>query len=329
MNIMNPNRRLAKPEPVSGEPHMNDLIDFAELKAAGLLPGPTRETLELMQLCQSGDEDTAPLLTRIAASPALEYALRTLAGQHGADTTLSAALQQVGTFAASQLALALDLLGQYRRGACADFNYQRHWSRAFAMACAAEALTAEIPLAPRPEQFCQGLLAGIGNLGLACARPRSYAKLLRECRDSPAATLLHRESTLYGYSHLSMGAALLRSWRLGHTYSDAVLCQEAPHLATDRDTRQLARLLQLASCIADLYLAQPGERKSLVADMADISNRLQLDNRVLLGIVDVANDHWRQWCTALELQELLPPAMPLAPVALTPAASTAFIAAVQ
>lgn len=288
---------------------MNDLIDFAELKAAGLLPGPTRDTLELMQLCQSGDDDTGPLLARIAAMPALDYALRALAGKHGTEITLPAALDHVGTFATSQLALALDLLAQHRRGACADFNYQRHWSHAFAMACAAQALTSEMPVASSAELFCQGLLAGIGNLGLACARPRSYAKLLRECSGAPASTLLRRESMLYGYSHLSMGSALLRSWRMGHVYADAVLCQEAPHMATDRDTRHLAHLLQLASCMANLYLAQPGERKALVADMAATSSRLQLDTRVLLGIVDIANGNWRQWCNALELHEHLPLAM--------------------
>jgi hypothetical protein len=302
---------------------MNDLIDFAELKAAGLLPGPTRDTLELMQLCQSGDNDTGPLLARIAATPALDYALRALAGKHGAETALPAALGHVGTFAASQLALALDLLAQYRRGACADFNYQRYWSHAFAKACAAQALTSEIPVASSAELFCQGLLAGIGNLGLACARPRSYAKMLRECSGAPASTLLRRESMLYGYSHLSMGSALLRSWRMGHVYSDAVLCQEAPHMATDRDTRHLARLLQLASCMADLYLAQPGERKVLVAEMAATSSRLQLDTRVLLGIVDVANGNWRQWCNALELLEHLPPAMQVAPAGAMPVAAMA------
>ncbi|WP_195763912.1 HDOD domain-containing protein [Pseudoduganella rivuli] len=302
---------------------MNDLIDFAELKAAGLLPSPTRDTLELMQLCQSGDDDTGPLLDRIADVPALDYAVRALAGQNGREGTLAEALNTVGAFPTSQLALALDLLHQHRRGACADFNYTRYWSHAFAMACAAQALTSEMPVASGPELFCQGLLAGIGSLGLANARPRSYAKLLRDCREAPVSTLLRRESALYGYSHLSMGAALLRSWRLGHIYSDAVLCQEAPHMATDRHTRHLARLLQLASCMAGLYLAQPGERKALVAEMAATSSRLQLDTRVLLDIVDVANGNWRQWCNALDLQEHLPLAMQTAPVATIPTTAAA------
>ena len=181
-----------------------------------------------------------------------------------------------------------------------------------------------MPVATGAELFCQGLLAGIGKLGLANARPRSYSKLLRECREAPATTLLRRESMLYGYSHLSMGAALLRSWRMGHVFADAVLCQEAPHMATDRDTRHLARLLQLASCMANLYLAQPGERKALVAEMAATSNRLQLDTRVLLNIVDEANVNWRLWCSALDLQEHLPPAMQApAPMAAVPAIAAA------
>lgn len=304
---------------------MDDLIDFAELKAAGLLPAPTRDTLELMQMCQLNDEDPGALVVAIAATPSLDYALRELARQQGRpDCTLREALDTVGVFATSQLALTLDLLVRHRRGACTDFNYLRHWSHSFAMACAAQALASEMPVASGAELFCQGLLAGIGKLGLASARPRSYSKLLRECREAPALSLLRRESMLYGYSHLSMGAALLRSWHMGHEFADAVLCQEAPHMATDRNTRHLARVLQLASCMADLYLAQPGERKALVEEMAAISNRLQLDTRALLDIVDEANANWRQWCSALDLQDHLPPAMQApAPMSAAPAVAAA------
>lgn len=304
---------------------MDDLIDFAELKAAGLLPSPTSETLELTQLCLSFDEDPGALLVCIAATPRLEYALRALARQQGRpDCTLQEALDTVGAVTTSQLALALDLLVHHRRGACVDFNYLRHWSHSFAMACAAQALAPEIPVVSSAELFCRGLLANVGKLGLAMARPRSYSRLLRECREAPASILLRRESVLYGYSHLSMGAALLRNWRMGHEFSDAVLCQEAPHLATGRNTRHLARVLQLASCMADLYLAQPGERKALVEEMAAISNRLQLDTRVLLDIVDEANANWRRWCSALDLLDHLPPAMRApAPMAAMPAVAAA------
>lgn len=301
-----------------------DLIDFAELKAAGLLPAPTTEALELMQLCQCSD-DTPAILRRIAELPALKFALLTLSGRRTSDLPqpdLAEALAVVGARSTAQLVLALDLLQHYRRGACPDFDYPRHWAHAFAMACAAQALAAEMPVASATELFCQGLLAGIGKLGLATARPRSYARLLRECRDTPDAILLRKESALYGYSHLSMGAALLRSWRMGHTFSDAVLCQEAPHMATDRDTRHLARLLHLAACMADLYLAQPGERKALVADMAAATNRLQLDTNVLLDVVDEANANWRHWCAALDLQTHLPAALQAGPLGLAALAVT-------
>jgi hypothetical protein len=288
-----------------------DLIDFAELKAAGLLPAPTREAQELMQLCQCGD-DSAAILSRIADLPALKFALLTLSGLRTPETphpAVADALAEVGAYPMSQLVLALDLLQHYRRGACPDFDYPRHWAHAFATACAAQALAVEMPEASSAELFCQGLLAGIGHLGLATARPRSYARMLRERRGEPSSILLRKESALYGYSHLSMGAALLRSWRMGHAFSDAVLCQEAPHMATDRHTRHLARLLQLASCMADLYLAQPGERKVLVGEMAAASNRLQLDTGALLDMVDEANVNWRHWCAALDLQTHLPPVL--------------------
>jgi HD-like signal output (HDOD) protein len=302
---------------------MDDLIDFAELKSAGLLPAPSKEALELVQLCQSGDDDIGPLLARIVSMPALEYALLALSGQRGCDA-LPEALAAVGSAATAQLIVALDLASQYQRGACSDFDYPRHWSHAFATACAAQALTAEMPVGSGIDLFCLGLLADIGRLALATARPRSYARLLRECSGAPASTLLRKDSALYGYSHLSMGAALLRSWRIGNDYADAVLCQEAPHMATDRNTRHLARLLQLASCMADLYLAQPGERRELVADMAATSTRLQLDTRVLLDVVDEANTHWRQWCAAMGLHAHLP----LAVQAIQPAAATAGIAVI-
>lgn len=288
---------------------MDDLIDFAELKAAGMLPTISVEAQELIHLCLSGDNSPS-LMACIEALPALEHAVLYLSGYRGRDA-LPDAVAAIGLTGVRQLALALDLCVSYRRGACADFDYQQHWSHAFATACAAQALAAEMPVASGLALFCQGLMSSVGRLGLATARPRSYARLLRACADGGADMLLRSEGQQYGYSHLAMGAALLRHWHMGREYSNAVLCQETPHMASDRETRHLARLLQLAACMANLYLAQPGERKFLVEEMANTSTRLQLDTRVLLDIVDEANDNWRQWCALMDLQGHLPPALRL------------------
>ncbi len=271
---------------------MDELIDFAELKAAGLLPSPSAETLELLRM----DQGDSALVNAIARRPDLEQALLMLGGDAVAD-----ALAALGSGALRQLAIGMDLCEHYRRGACQDFDYARFWSRNVAVACAAQALAVEMPVASGGELFCYGLLADIGQLALATTRPRSYARLLRENADGDAAKLLRRESVLYGYSHLSLGAALLRSWHMGHTYSDAVLCKDAPQMAAERNTRHLARVLQLAGCMADLFLAPPSGRKAMIERLAAASQRLQLHTGSLLDTVDEANANWRRWCGALDL----------------------------
>ncbi|SFU29360.1 HDOD domain-containing protein [Pseudoduganella namucuonensis] len=279
---------------------MLELIDFAELKAAGLLPSPTPAAQSLMLLCERPDSPSGAVAERVAADPVLLLALRRLAGaaaEDGAASVVAAA----GPLVVRQMALGLDLYAGHQRGACAGFDYGRHWSHSFAMACAAQVLAAELPVASASEIFSLALLADVGRLALATARPRSYARLLRDCGERPASQLLRAESVHYGYSHLNMGAALARGWQLGRDYSEAVQCQEAPHMAVERRVRQMARILQTASCVADLFLAGQEQRAAALRALAEMGSRLPLDMRTLLDLVDEANMNWRQWCEALEL----------------------------
>lgn len=284
---------------------MIELIDFAELKAAGLLPIPTPAAQSLMLLCERPDSAPGAVAERVAADPALLQALRRVLGC-GEDNGASDVTAMAGLRLVRQMALALDLYAGYRRGACIGFDYGRHWSHAFATACAAQALAAELPVAPAPEMFGLALLADVGSLALATARPRSYARLLRDCGARPADQLLRAESVHYGYSHLNMGAALARNWQLGRAYSEAVQCQEAPHMAGERRVRQMARILQTASRIADLFMAEPDERGAELRVLAEMGSRLPVDMRTLLDMVDEANMSWRQWCEALQLDEHAP-----------------------
>ena len=295
---------------------MDELIDFTELKAAGLLPAPATATLDLLTM--DPDEGLDAQLAALASRPGLAKAVLHLTGMAGNDA-LPAALAVVGHGTLCQLAIALDLASQYRRGACPNFDFLRFWSRSFASACAAQALAAEMPVTPASTLFCHGLLADVGHMALATSRPRSYGRLLRENTGAGAGTgkLLRDESALYGYSHLSLGATLLRSWQLGHAYSDAVLYKEAPHMAQDRQTRHLARVLQLAGCMADLLLAPPEEHREIIERMASVSQRLQLDSAVLLEMVDGANSHWQQWCRGMDLPTRADPPIPAPAAAMT------------
>ena len=276
---------------------MNELLDFTELQAAGLLPAPPAAVQALLPACHDG-ASLAALAEALARQPRLTAGLARLAGHDGAAST--AVLAALGPAVVHQTVLGLGLLGAYRRGACGALDYPQHWSQALALACAAQQLAG-------PQEgaalFSAGLLAGCGQLGLATVRPRSYAQLLRE---AGGAALLHPallagENARYGHTHLELGAAMLRHWHAAAPLADAIGSMDAPQQAGTAAARRLAWQLHLAARIAEVCRAAPPARADLLPEVAALGALLELAVPALLALTERAGLAWSRWCIALDL----------------------------
>lgn len=296
---------------------MSDHIDFAELKATNLLPSPEGVMLQVMRLCQREKVMMAELAHLIQADPVLAGRIIKIANvahphrQRPFAAVTTDVLLLVGVHAVRQVMLGISLVRAYRKGSCSAFDYDRFWSRSLAMACAAQALAGHIRIAPAVELFTSGLLANIGRLGLASARPVAYAALLSEYGTAPDAELAAVEMQQFGFSHASLSAAMMTDWEIPRLFADAVLFHETPDQAcaapSGRQYR-LALLLQLAGRLADFCTGDDAQRLRAAQDVFAMGTGLGLEPEHLEDVSQRFTSEWAEWCASLGLQtHPLPP----------------------
>jgi HD-like signal output (HDOD) protein len=299
---------------------MSEVIDFNELKASNVLPSPNGVRLKVMRLCQNEQVSLLELAKQIQTDPVMAGRMIKIANVANANRRRPVAsvttdvLILVGLQAVRQIVLGISLVTSYQDGGCKGFNYAQFWSRSVAMACAAQALTGYIRIAPTAEMFTCGLLAGIGRLGLASARPTAYSRLLQEYQDKPLADMTVAETQLFGFNHLSLAAAMMSDWSIPRLFSDSVLFHEAPQasgFAEDARQQRLVRILQMAAYIADICIAADDERESMIPALLEFGRAVGIEQEQVATVVSQTSIEWAEWGEVLQVQTRPLPPLPL------------------
>jgi len=292
-----------------------DPIDFEALKQDDTLPSPSGVRLSIMRMCRQEDVSLPDLVTQIQADPVL--AGRIVKIGNGASINKGRpivavskdVLLMIGLHAVRQLALAISLTTERRDNVCAGFDYDVFWARTVAMACASQALAEYYGEAPPTEMFASGLLANIGRLGLAAARPDAYAALLGEAPD--AEQLRSEEKTRFAYSHLELAAAMMHDWDIPRLFCEAVLHHEAPLQSGYHDeSRQLrlAQMLHVAGAIADYCIAPEAGRLAALQALLDAGLPLAGEVDHVIAICDRVGRDWAEWGAMVKITtHSLPP----------------------
>ena len=296
---------------------MSDIIDFNELKTSGARPSPKGVMLAVIRLCQREQASFHELARAIQADPALAGRIIKIANAVNRNKSRSIAsispdvLILVGVQAIRQAVLGLSLASSCRSGSCRAFDYDRFWARSVAMACAAQAIAGFVRIAPAPEVFACGLLAGIGRLGLATARPQAYSSLLEKMDGKPPEELALAEDGMFGFNHLSLAAAMMADWNIPRLFSDAVMFHESPgmsELPAGSRQQKLVHLRHLAGLIADIGIAEDEERERLVPSLFAFGAALELDAGRVALLAGEAAWEWQEWGDMLQVRtRALPP----------------------
>lgn len=289
---------------------MSELIDFNELKAAKVLPSPKDVRLRVMRLCQQENVSLNLLSQQIQADPIVAGRIIKIANSVNPNKTRPIAsittdvLILVGIAAVRQVVLGISLVIENRAGTCKNFDYSRFWSRSAAMACAAQSLGETIRVAPVAEMFTCGLLAGIGTLGLASARPVAYSDLIHQWSQSQLTEMTQAETTMFGYNHLTLAASMMADWNIPRLFIDAVQSHETPaHFNLESGSRQwrLTLTLHLAGKVADLFIAAANEQDDILASISACATELELDIERLCNAINVAASDWQDWGAILQI----------------------------
>lgn len=281
---------------------------FRELQDSEVLPAPSGVRLKIMQMCQQEDISLPDLVSQVQGDPVLAGRLIQIAnipnvnkGRMVASVNVELLLL-IGLHAVRQMALAISLTESARRGDCKEFDYDAFWGRSTAMACAGQALGEMLQVAPPAEMFTNGLLAGIGRLGLASARPKRYGEVLQA--HSQGQALLEQERETFGFDHLSLAAAMMEDWHFPKLFCTAILHHENPAASgLDEGDRQqvLARVLELAGCVADVCIANVETRSQLLPRLLELAAGFGLPLSSIEYICSRVSWDWSDWGKLLRI----------------------------
>lgn len=286
-----------------------------QLKSSGLLPSPRGPALAVVQLTRLDNVSFSQLAQAVKADPALVARLLRLANACRAPgsrtiVAIQDAFGVLGLTAVRGLALGFSLLNDNQSGACNNFDYPAFWSGCLARATAMQSLADLVRIMPRDEAFTLGLLAHMGELGLASALPDEYSTLLA----TPAAngeTRMAQEHRLFGFDHADLTAILLEDWGMHAALVEPVRCHEKPETASfvaGSRAERILFVLMLASRITDICLASETHRRSLMAEYFLLGGKLSISPEILTDLSDRIVRDWADWCRLLEVPEqALPP----------------------
>jgi len=281
---------------------------FERLKSAGQLPSPKGPALAVMQLTRQDNVSFEQLAKAVNADPALVARLLKLA--NGCRVTGSRpivairdAVSMLGLTALRGLALGFSLLNDNRSGTCPNFNYAIFWSKNLARAVAMQTLAGVTHILPKEESFTLGLLAHMGELGLASTYPEEYSALLDK-KPANLDDLLHQEAILFETDHADLTALMLEDWGI-----PAVLVAPVRHyekssssqIEADSRAQRLTLLLMLADRIADICLQPQAQRSSLVSELIFLGSKLTIAPDDLPGLCDNIVRDWGEWCDLLKV----------------------------
>ncbi len=288
---------------------------FDKFKSSGLLPSPKGPALSVVKLTQDDDVTNEQLAHVIQTDPALVARLLKLANScrsPGARPVLAVkdAMTILGLNAVRGLALGFSLMRNQNVQRCMGFNYPAFWSRSLARATAMQALAASSRLMQSDEAFCLGLLSQVGELGLASLFPDDYARLLGSTPGTGLA-LLQAERKAFEFDHAELSAALLADWGFPGNLVDPVRLYEqakAESLNPGSRPERLLLTLMLAEKIATICLADPQDRRALMANLLLLGGQTSIDANDLMALCDKVVLDWTDWCRLLAVpSHHLPP----------------------
>lgn len=295
-----------------------DISKFEQIKASGDLPSPRGAALAIIRMTQQPEVGLPALAKVIMADPAFVGRLVKAAnGLLNLDrrpvASVQEALMVLGIPAVRTMALGFSLLSNYRNGGCKEFDYDRFWSFSLLMALGMQLLTQRTRAAAPDETFCLGLLARIGELGLATLYPDVYADILREHHQFPETRMVDLEQRFFAMTHRELTSAMLTDWGLPKIFTEAAYYFEQPERAgfqPDGREQTLTHSLMVAEAIAELCLGSELERPRLLPRIFKLAASMGLDEDATVAICDRLAKEWREWGELLKL-----PTTPLAPFA--------------
>ncbi len=288
--------------------HFIDPDRYAALKATGKLPSPKGVALSIIRLLQRDDFRIADLVQLIQSDPAiagriLYFANAAAFGRSRPMVSLQRAIVALGSFRVRDLVIGLSVMHSHRSGQCPAFDYEGFWGHSLATGIACQEL-AHFAQITSEEIFTIGLLARVGELGLASVFPDEYSDLLLASRDNYV-EMAALEQERFDLDHHKLSASMLDEWGLPEVLIQAAYHHENPDAAGFADgsrVQTLTHSLSFASSLARLCMVDEESRWGLLPALLARAARLGIGGDSLNELVDRMVERWREWGAKLQVR---------------------------
>ena len=231
---------------------------YERLRATDQLPSPTGVALEIIRIASDDESTISAVAATIEKDAAIAARVMKLVHSPWAGTTrktgrIVEAVKLLGTRVVISVALGFSLLSRYRKGLCAAFEYEAHWSESLAGAVAARHIASRFGRRLPDTAYACRLLSKLGRLAFATARPNEYADVLNAVDQNDLAALAEAERKSFQIDHNGLAAEMMRDWSLPEVFSDATRRQDSFEAVDSHNgslVDQLAWTLHLSTIVA-------------------------------------------------------------------------------
>jgi diguanylate cyclase (GGDEF)-like protein len=221
-------------------------------------PSPPAIAMQIIELTSEPDIDMGKVAAAIAKDPGLtakvlRVANSPLYSKRRKSENLRQALITLGINAATTLALGFSLVARYKSGNGAGIDYARFWRRAILSASAARTFGAIQSARALEGIFLAAILQDIAMLAIDRVQPDFYNRVPPHASHEQ---LVAHEMGLLGTDHASIGAWLMRNWKLPESLCTLVAASHEPTAVTDGTPAGVAaRCVALGSECVEVLLA--------------------------------------------------------------------------
>ncbi|MDD2769428.1 MAG: diguanylate cyclase [Methylococcus sp.] len=278
-----------------------DMQTMHNLTLCDSLPTAPQTAAAIQSLAQRENVEGEALVQLIQTDPALtgrilHFANAPAQGAHRPVASIIDAMNLLGSRVIRQFALSVSAADCQRENLCDAFGYAAYWSNALSRAVALQVIATQNPIVAPKEAFTLGLLADVGRLALATARPAEYSECLRQANGN---VLIAAERERFSTDHDELTAILLADWGFPPIFLDALRFSRQTNLPGDSRTERFARQLALAQKIAHYCKSDEAQRIAQLPALQSDARKCGLDDAGLTGLINRKEADWLEWSKLL------------------------------
>jgi two-component system, cell cycle response regulator len=264
------------------------MIDPKKILASSQLPTLPSVAMKLLELARDPETEFKDVIEVVKADPAittkiLKAANSSFFGFKSPVTSIERAVPLLGTTVVTTLALSFSLVDAAMTSGPLAQHYTAYWKQSIVQAVAAEVLAEHYAKTLSSDCFLTGLLLDLGRLAILKTSSQDYLPVLADW-ESQGGSLPELERAQLGLDHVTIGAELMRQWKLPARLIDAVSRHHRPteRLLADLADGDLAgeRVVAMAAAVGD-YFCTPDRGAALARTEQFASAFFQMNRPVV------------------------------------------------